>query len=184
MMKSCCVLGLAALLPIAAKDVMLMNRIVPAHSVLYVANADGSGEKRLLVDSDLDYNASFSPDGKWIVFTSERDGAGQADIYRVRLDGTGLERLTSQSSMDDQGVISPDGMQLAFVSTRGTHKANIWILDLKTKRFRNLTGAADVQGDPAKPDGFFRPAWSPDGKWIAFTSDRNTEWKGHHGVTG
>ena len=30
-----------------------------------------------------------------------------------------------------------------------------------------------------KPDGFFRPAWSPDGRWLAFSSDRNTVWKGH-----
>ena len=46
--------------------------------------------------SGLDYDAIFSADGKWIVFTSERDGAGdgQADLWRVHPDGTGLERLT------------------------------------------------------------------------------------------
>jgi Tol biopolymer transport system component len=184
MKYSCLILGLVALVPLAAKDVMLMNRIGPSASELYIANADGSGEKKLLPNPALDYNASFSPDGRWIVFTSERDGAGQADIYRVHLDGSGMERLTSETSMDDQGVLSPDGTQLAFVSSRGTRKANIWILNLKTKRFRNLTAAPEIQGDPVKPDGFFRPAWSPDGNWIAFTSDRNTEWRGHDGTAG
>src|SRR5450432_3439947 len=66
-----------------AREVMLMNRIGPSKMTLFVANADGSGERRLLPDSNgLDYDASFSPDGQWIVFTSERDadGSGQADL--------------------------------------------------------------------------------------------------------
>jgi Tol biopolymer transport system component len=70
------------------------------------------------------------------------------------------------------------------VSTRVTSRANIWILDLATKKFRNLTGHPGIQGDPMKPNGFFRTAWSPDGKWIAFSSDRNTEWKGHGNGSG
>ena len=51
---------------------------------------------------ELDYNPSFSPDGQWVVFTSERKG--QADIYRVKVDGMGLERLTDSPAFDDQGV--------------------------------------------------------------------------------
>ena len=161
---------------------MLMNRIGPSKSELYVANADGSGEHKLLNFWSFDYHASYSYDGKWIVFTSERSGYGEADIYRVHPDGTGLERLTDDPALDDQAMLSPDNTQLAFVSTRQTHRANIWILDLKTKQFRNLTGQAAIQGDVMKPDGFFRPAWSPDGQWIAFSSDRNTEWtdRGNH----
>ena len=172
-------LTLSLSLPAMAKNVMLMNRIGPTQSELYLANADGSGEHKLQSTSgSFDYHATYSYDGKWIVFTSERGSLGQDDVYRVHPDGSGLEQLTHDPALDDQGVLSPDNSQLAWVSTRQTHRANIWILDLKTKKLRNLTGAPDIQGDTMKPDGFYRPSWSPDGKWIAFTSDRNTEWRG------
>src|SRR4051794_37681018 len=177
-------LSLSLAVSAMAKDVMLMNRIGPSQSELYVANADGSGEHKLLNSSGSDYHASYSYDGKWIVFTSERSGYGQADLYRVHPDGTGLERLTDNPALDDQGVLSPDNTQLAFVSTRGTYRANLWILDLKTRPLRNLTGQPGIQGDPRKPDAFLRPAWSPDGQWIAFSSDRNTEWTDHGNHTG
>jgi len=163
----------------AAKDVLLFNRIGPTKSELYVANADGSGERKLLASTGFDYNARFSYDGQWVVFTSEREGRGQADIYRVHPDGTGLERLTDNPAVDDQPAMSPDDNYVAFVSDRDSHRANVWVLDLRTRKLRNLTGAREIQGDTMKPDGFYRPTWSPDGKWIAFTSDRNTEWKAH-----
>ena len=161
------------------KQTMLMNRLGPSQMTLYIANADGSGEHPLFPSSGFDYNASFSPDGKWIVFTSERNGSGQADLYRVRVDGSGLERLTDDPALDDQAAFSPDGNQVAFVSTRGEHTANIWILDLKTRKLRNLTGGPALQAQPGKLDGFFRPSWSPDGQWIAFSSDRNFDFKPH-----
>jgi Tol biopolymer transport system component len=147
---------------LCAKERILLYRIGPSQSTLFIANEDGSGERPLLPNSGFDYNASFSSDGKWIIFTSER--AGSADIYRVHPDGSSLERLTDDPAYDDQGALSPDGKQLAFVSSRGSGSADIWVLDLQTKKVRDLTRA------PAN----FRPSWSPDGKWIAFSSDRNT----------
>src|SRR4051794_11543993 len=137
MHKVVLLLGLSLAGSAMAKNVMLMNRIGPSKSELHVANPDGSGEHELLSASGFDYHASYSYDGRWIVFTSERSGYGQADIYRVHPDGTGLEQLTDDPALDDQGVLSPDGSQLAFVSTRATYRANIWILDLKTKQVRN-----------------------------------------------
>src|SRR5262249_2929552 len=111
----------------------------------------------------LDYNPSWSADGKWIAFTSERNGS--ADLYRMRADGSGVERLTDDPSFDDQAAFSPDGTQIVFVSTRAAGMANLWILDVRTKAARPLT---EGKG------GDFRPAWSPDGKWIAFSSDRES----------
>ena len=161
------------------KQTMLMNRLGPSQMTLYIANGDGSGERPLFASSGFDYNASFSADGKWIVFTSERNGYGQADLYRVHADGTGLERLTDDPALDDQAAFSPDGNQVAFVSTRGAHTANVWILDLKSRKLRNLTGGTALQAAAGKMDGFFRPSWSPDGQWIAFSSDRNFDFKPH-----
>jgi Tol biopolymer transport system component len=166
------------------KKVMLMNRIGPSASELFVANADGTNEHRLFQKSGFDYHASYSADGKWVVFTSERNGFGQADIYRVHPDGTGVEQLTNDPALDDQAVLSPDGKKLAFVSTRVNKTANIWIMDMISHKLQNLTGQASIKGDAMKPNGYFRPAWSPDGKWLAFASDRNTEWKGHGNGSG
>lgn len=167
-----------------AKGVMLMNRIGPSSSELYIANADGSNERKLLSSPVFDYHASFSADGKSVVFTSERNGDGQSDLFRANLDGTGIQPLVVGAPVDDAGELSPDGTRLAFVSTRDGYRTNIWIKDLKSGRLTNLTGAPEVQGDPSLPDGFFRPAWSPDGKHLAFSSDRNTDWRGHHDGKG
>ena len=101
MFKTTFLLACLIVLPVYGKHRILMNRIGPSDADLFIANADGTGERKLLSASGFDYNASFSPDGKWIVFTSERGGS--CDIYRVRVDGSGLERLT-----DDPGQLNAD----------------------------------------------------------------------------
>jgi TolB protein len=146
----------------------------PRNADPFIADADGKNAKPLAAHGENDYNPSFSADGEWVVFTSHRKGS--ADIWRVRADGTGLEQLTDDPAFDDQAALSPDGKRLVFVSNRGG-AANLWLLDLTTKKVTRLT--KHTSGD-------FRPAWSPDGspdgEWIAFSSDRDS--KKPKGVSG
>src|SRR6516165_313540 len=121
----------------SAADRILFLRIAPTRADLFVSNADGSGERPLAKSGALDYNPAWSPKGDWIVFTSER--AGSADLYRIHPDGTGLDRLTDDPAYDDQAAFSPDGKQLVFVSTRAAGTANLWILDVATRKARQLT---------------------------------------------
>jgi TolB protein len=135
----------------------------PRNTDLFVADAKGKNPKPLAAHPGNDYNASFSHDGRWIVFTSNRGGS--TDIYRVQPDGSGLEQLTDDPAFDDQGALSPDGEQLVFVSSRGGH-ANLWLLDLASRQTHPLT---------KHDNGDFRPCWSPDGLSIAFSSDRDSK---------
>jgi TolB protein len=150
--------------PSSAAKQVLFNRYQAPVMTVFIAEADGTGERALLPTWELTYSPSFSADGEWVVFTAEPDG--QADLFRVRPDGTALERLTDNPAFDDQGALSPDGRMLAFVSTRARGTADLWVMDLAAKTSSNLTN---------HQTGNFRPSWSPDGAWIAFTSDRDAE---------
>ncbi|KGO53636.1 WD40-like Beta Propeller [Penicillium expansum] len=165
------------------KGLLLMNRIAPGASELYIANADGTNERPLLTDPGYEYHAEFSPDGEWIGFTSERNGDGNSDIWRVRPDGSDLQPIVTSPAAEDSVVISPNGTLVAYVSTANNYIANIWVKDLETGAEWNITDTPANLPDENMMHGHFRPAWSPDGNWLAFSSDRNTKWDGHGNLT-
>jgi Tol biopolymer transport system component len=141
--------------------------------VFYFATPGGT-PRRITDHPGLDYDAALSPDGRWVVFTSER--RGNPDLYALELEGGGEPRLLIDSSaMEDQAAFSPDGNSIAFVSTESGN-ADIYVLPFAPETTQGLAAAVNVTNDPG---GDFRPDFSPDGSRIAFTTDRDTPVSGH-----
>jgi TolB protein len=85
--------------------------IYPAYDI-FSANLDGSGLKRLTKSLGYDAEATISPDGKKIVFTSMR--SGDLDIYTMSADGSGVKRLTTEKGYDGGPFFSWDGKTIVY----------------------------------------------------------------------
>jgi WD40 repeat protein len=146
-----CVVGLVFLAALCeAADRVVLARLGPAGATLYVANADGTGEHAITQPGSVNYNPAWSPKGDWIAFTSERDGS--ADLFRMHPDGSALEKLMDHPAFDDQAAFSPDENQIVFVSTRAAGFANLWILDLTTRKaISGPPGLRTKSGLPFRP---------------------------------
>ncbi len=115
---------------------------------------------------------SWSPDGQQLVFTGY-DG-GLSDLFIVDRDGSNLRRLTNDKYADLHPVWSPDGKSIAFATDRGpeTDFNKLAIGNFRIGLFDLASGRVTVL-DHMDRGKNVSPQWSPDGKSLAFVSDRN-----------
>ena len=165
-------LALVSLTDSQGQDKVYYSSFRPQGWDIYLSHDHGKNFSVFTQNESLDYDAKISPDGNWVVFTSERNGRPQ--LYIKSVAGISIPRLLIQSnSMQDQVDFSPDGNWLVFVSTHGGN-ADIYKLPFQPADTLSVTDAINLTNDPG---GDFRPRFSHDGQSIAFSSDRAHETK-------
>ncbi len=151
---------------------------------IYVMDANGGNQRRLTNNPASDYAPSWSPDGKRIVFCSDRDGHVDAngwptsEIYVMNADGGNPQNLTENRNNDRSPSWSPDGKRIAFEADRnrerGDHNYEIYAMDADGGNPQNLTN---------NPEEDRSPSWSPDGKRIVFSAVREGHFKNNLDTT-
>ena len=139
---------------------------------IYVMDADGENQQNLTNNRHEDWGPSWSPDGKRIVFFSDRDehphpkhGRSTFEIYVMDADGENQQNLTNHRDDDWSPVWSPDGERIAFMSERDGHRnSEIYVMDNDGDNPQNLTNNPHRDGDPAWLNSPF--SVSPAGKKI------------------
>lgn len=153
---------------------------------LFAVRIDGQEMQRLTSTPGYDAEATVSPDGKTIVWTSVRDG--DLDLYAMNLDGTKVRRLTTDIGYDGGAFFSPDSKRIVYRASHPTEPAEIArYKDLLTQHLvepgqleifvMNADGSGQHQVTSNGASNF-APYFQPDGKRIIFSSNVETRGDG------
>ena len=148
------------------------------HGDVYVTSLDYRTTKQVTNTAEQERDIDFAPDGRGIVYGSERNGIWQ--IYETKIKNkaeknftyaTELveERLTSTNQTSQMPQYSPDGKKVAFFENR----ASLKVLDLKSKDVITATDGKDLY---SYSDGDIWFSWSPDSRWLLTPYMGNAGW--------
>ena len=148
------------------------------HGDVYVTSSEYKTTKRITDTPQQERNLSFAPDGRSLVYASERNGVWQIFQSKIKNEkeknftySTDIEeeQLTKSNLTSQYPAYSPDGKEVAFYEDRATLR----IINLKSKEVRTVL---DGKYNYSYSDGDIWFEWSPDSKWLLTSYIGNGGW--------
>ena len=138
------------------------------HGDVYVTSVEYQTTKQITDTPEQERDIDFAPDGRSIVYASERDGVWQIYMAELQNKDDGLfcysndikeARLTDNNITSQQPQFAPDGKKIAYYEDRGTLK----VMDIKSKKTHTVLNRSFVY---SYQDGDIGFTWSPDSRWL------------------
>jgi TolB protein len=152
---------------------------------IFVSDLNGNIIKQLTSENGYDAEATVSPKGDKIVFTSTR--SGDLELYTMNIDGSDVKQITNELGYDGGAFFSPDGSKIVFRASRPKTEEDI--AEYKTNLEKGLVAPTNMEIFVCNADGSnlkqvtnlgkanWAPFYHPSGKKIIFSSN-------HHGARG
>ena len=140
-----------------------------------LAGRAGAAARLLTEGSSIDRQPTYSPDGKRILFSSNR--SGNLDLWTMELETGALRQVTDDSAQDWDPAFTPDGAHILWDSDR-TGNLEVWTANA------DGSGARQITRDGVDAEN---PTETPDGQWIVYwsgNSEKRGIWKIHPDGTG
>ncbi len=138
-------------------------RIYRGKHELWVMDFDGHNARQLTNDGAIKVLPDWSPDGRYIAFTSWK--AHNPDIYIFDTQTGQAKKISRFEGLNTGAAWSPDGRYIAFSASKGQEGMDIYVMNRDGSNIRRLTNSKNWIRN-------LSPTWSPDGKKIAFVSTR------------